>query len=426
MKKFLKSAAILMFGFGVAATFTACHSGSSESTPETPTEQIVEEDALEDDATVTTKTVIIRTIPGATVTYGTQVVVADENGIATLNAPKDATSIVVNIAKNGYTTQNNVTIDLDANGIAKSSVTLRPTADNSATKQETTAVETTNNEGQTVAQGGEDGQGVVVTNDETNQNDNATAAGEQAEASFTIPTGTVIDKSDVADQNQAYSITVVDTETEAQVGSEDVDALTAKKNENVQANPLALSCTPDGIKFATPITIKVKVPGAAGYELDLVDESGVSAQNVKTDPVTGELTAEVSHFSVWDIVLKARLVSSVEVAEEVVGSGTVSANRATTLRYGRIYGFSSTEDSKSITSKFLKSYFGSTKTSLTKTGRYTAAFDGAYTVIQKRYTVTFQSTISNATFQATVWGTPQIKVTPNAQPVTPTHSGGSN
>jgi hypothetical protein len=449
-----------MFGFGVATTFTACHSGEPEQEIYYEAKGADVQNNTEVKNSTTKQIVLAVTPADATVTFvsntgRTVTPTVDSEGNVTIDLLEGETGGTLTISKSGYGSKSIVVAygdgeDTKAYAIqlqkAKSDNEVARTGDTTVDGVKTTVAETANGDGtQTVtattdktvavdqwdANTGEvttteqKSDVLVVTNDNDNQKANA-SADENAEASLIIPTGTVVNTSKVTDQTQGYSITVVNSE-ELENGSEiqDIEDMKVQSETStpIQAAPLALDCTPDGIQFDTPIEVKVKVPGAEGFELGLRDENG-NAENTAKTAADGTLRAKLSHFSVWDIVLNARLIKKVKAQDVTVGEGKLVKGK-NTIEYKRWTGFTTSEKKNTITYKFLQSKFSCAAKQVEKTATYTAQNPGTYQVTQVLYNVTFQSTktVKNVkkTFTAQVYGSPKIHTTQ-----TKVHSGGTN
>ena len=223
-----------------------------------------------------------------------------------------------------------------------------------------------------------------VTNGDANaaENDGVTA-------SFNVAGNPNIDPSTAG---QDYSVTVF-TPAETATAAESLT-----QGATVSEPVLSLDCQPDGAMFDNPITVKVTVPGANAYEIGCVGENGEEPVYTQTG---NELNVQLSHFSVWDIVLKATVVS---VTSETISLPDIEGDASTgSLTYTFDYGYE-TETTHGLIQKYLKKVFGVAKKICSKTVTFTPIPNGTakMKLSQQVKTYTFKS--GNATFTAKVYG----------------------
>ena len=310
MKNLLTKSLALVFGLGVAATFTACHNG--EDAPTTVINNVVIDDA---------RTLIIKSNVAATFTLGTEVYTGTE---ATFTPNATSGTVVVKAIATGYTTKN---------------VKFNFGTDNAYLEYEVELEKTGTAVSQNAAETGaqevnySDGEGVTAALDfATNGASNTNGA-----------------------VTEDYSITVVaPTETEGSVA--DLDA-----KKPVEEPVLALECQPSGATFGDkPVLVKLNVPGSAEYELACENEGEAAASFVQDGD---KLTIGLSHFSVWDIILKATVESVETSTEEQTVTGDASKGA---LSYEVNYGYDET-GADSFIKKYLKKMFGVSKRVIKKT-----------------------------------------------------------
>ena len=217
-----------------------------------------------------------------------------------------------------------------------------------------------------------------------------------------------------------YSITVV-TPTETETSAEELES---KKGQDdaIQEPVLSLDCKPDGADFsAKPVKVKVNVPNSADYEL--------ACTNRETDKAaasfvqTGDnMTIELSHFSLWDIILKATVLN---VDKKTIANTFTGSSKDGSLAYTMNYGFDS-DNSDAIVAKYLKKVFGINKREISKRVTFSKV-DGTaiLNVTQQVKVYTIKS--GNKTFTATVYGKADLNLSieTNTPEEVKTHDGGS-
>ena len=389
MKNFFKNSAILAMGLGMAVVATSCHNESYEGSAENKITADVQ--------TINTLQVNVNQ-PAATVVYGSKVLSGTGNQFVLEGA---ASTGVLKVSKAGYLDQ---TIDID---FGDRSIVVVDVELVSAPTPVTPAVAATTD----------------VTNSDTNKEETKNDEGEVVEATMYTTQSTVSS----GDDTPGYSITVFTPAVSDCEYPEEGSEYSSDEESNGTVAPYALDCQPSGVTFAgAGIPVEIKIPGVTGLELEVVDENGVSANDVN---LTGEkLTANLPHFSVWDIVLKAS-VSSVDSVQVEVASGSLAAGK-NLVSFNERYGFTAPDvKAKSIIFKFLKCVFGTSLTTISKTTSIETPSVGSYKIYQQEFTYTF--ICGNQTFKAKAYGKPTVDVTYTKESeeepiVVPTHGGGTN
>lgn len=255
--------------------------------------------------------------------------------------------------------------------------------------------ESTNKVAQSVAKG------TTVTNDTENQNSTS------IDASIVVPEDVVIS------ENTTDEFSVV-AYTPAETGEQNVNV-----GSDVELPVLALSCTPSGAKFSSPVTLTASTKDAEGCEVVCVNGD----ESVTATATANSVSAEVDHFSVWNFVLKAEVVKMDESVEVKTGSILLAVGK-NTITYTQKYGFEATgAQNGGLISSFLVNQFGKAG-SITKSAEITSDKVGSadYTVKQAVKTYTFKS--GNKTFTAKVYGTVTVTID-STTPDTSGHSGGA-
>jgi hypothetical protein len=368
MKNLIKTLAL---GAVVIASFTACHTREGETTTQ-----------IDNVVRTSTRVLVINTNVSASISFGGQTI----NGTtATFNT--NANTGKVNITATG---KKAVTLDIDFNGgeYLAYDITL-------VSEAPAVAAATAEAEG-----------AAPVSNGDANAADN-----DGVTADFSVAgnsnTGTTGD----------YSITVF-TPTEVETDIEEV-----KKNEQIEEPVLALDCRPDGAVFENPITVNVNIPESDGFDLGCFDENG----NETTSAHTGDkLQIQLTHFSIWDIILKAKLVNdpTVDVVENVY---TADASKGA-IAYTFKFGFDNNAKSPLIV-KYLKKLFGISARDAKKTVTFKKV-EGTAKLTVKQQVTTYNFESGSQKFSVTVYGKVtenlSIEAAPEVVPVIPTHGGGSN
>lgn len=240
------------------------------------------------------------------------------------------------------------------------------------------------------------------------ENDGANKQATGINASITVPANTTVKGS-----TDDFSIVAY---TPAEAGEQNVN-----EGANVALPVLALSCTPSGAVFDKAVTLTASAKDAAGCEVVCVNGNETVNATVEGNSVS----AEVTHFSVWEFMLKARVTKVVENTDELIKSGSVLlANGKSTITYTQKYGFEATGvQNGGLIANFLVNQFGKAG-SISKSVDITSDKVGSanYTVKQAVKTYTFQS--GNRTFTAKVYGAVTV-VIDSTTPNTSGHSGGA-
>ena len=387
MKNLLTKSLALVFGLGVAATFTACHNGE-DAQPTVVTNVSVQE--TDENGNVVGRTLVITANKTATFTLGSET--KSGTNVTFTNAPVKGT-----VSATAGSTTKKVKFNFgDAKDLAYDVIF----------ESEGTAVT------QAAAQAG--------TTTVSNQGANADETGVTAEMDFS---GGVTNAD--ATVTGDYSVTVV-TPTEAETSAEELES---KKGQTdaIQEPVLSLDCKPDGAKFtAKPVKVKVYVPNSADYELACVnsenDDDAADSFVQKGD----SLTIELSHFSLWDIILKATVVN---VEKKTIANTFTGSSKDGSLAYTMNYGFDS-DNSDAIVAKYLKKVFGINKREIRKRVTFSKV-DGTailnVTQQVKVYTIESGRGDHKKTFTATVYGKADLNlsVETNTPEEVKTHDGGS-
>ena len=310
MKNLLTKGLALVFGLGVAATFTACHNGEDAPT------KVINNVVIENQ-----RTLVIHSNVDATFKLGAQT----QTGKDVTFTPNETGTVVVTAAGR---VSKNVEFDFAGGSYLEFEVELESMGTPVA---------------QNVAEAG--------TTEVNNSGDNATETGVTVALDFAT-NGATNTNAAVTD---AYSITVV-TPTEQEGSIADLDA-----KKPVEEPVLALECQPSGADFGDkPVLVKLNVPGSDGYELACENDGEAAAS---FDQNGDNLTIGLSHFSLWDIILKAS-VESVDVTKEVQ-TITGDASKGA-LSYEINYGYED-DGAEAFIKKYLKKMFGVAKRTIKKT-----------------------------------------------------------
>jgi len=378
MKNLLTKSLALVFGLGVAATFTACHNGE-DAQPTVVTNVSVQE--TDENGNVVGRTLVITANKTATFTLGSET----KSGINVTftNAPVKGT-----VSATAGSTTKKVKFNFgDAKDLAYDVIF----------ESEGTAVT------QAAAQAG--------TTTVSNQGANAEETGVTAEMDFS---GGVANAD--ATVTGDYSVTVV-TPTETETSAEELINNTA-----IQEPVLSLNCQPDKANFGNnPVKVKVNVPNSANYEL--------ACANSETDEAPASfvqegdnMTIELKHFSVWDIILKATVV---KVDPKIITKTFTGSSKDGSLAYTMDYGFDS-DNSDPIVAKYLKKVFGMNKREIRKRVTFSKV-DGTATLNVTQHAKVYTIQSRNKTFTATVYGKADLNLSieTNTPEEVKTHDGGS-
>ncbi len=180
-------------------------------------------------------------------------------------------------------------------------------------------------------------------------------------------------------------------------------------------NPYAFDCTPDGSTFTEPVKLTVELPGTAGADISLVNG------NEKIGSLSGTtFTAEMTHFSVWTLVLNFSLT---QLSEEYVTLKEESFTKGqASVAFQENFGYDA--QAQGLIATTLRLLFGSNVTKVDKTYKLNATTDGS--IVIKQSVKTFELT-SGQSFKLTIklYGDVTADITYN-EPEVPSHVGGSN
>jgi len=381
MKNLFKAFAVLTCGAFLTASLTSCHSSREEINE-------VSGQSMKNVVTNTLKVKFNSPLPaGAVIKYGsftytatggeTEVVIdpAAASGTLTLGGTLIAQSVKVN-----FSDRSTLVYEFD---VASSTSAAQETAND------------------------------VVTNGKTVSNDNTNKSNTGVAASFTLAAGTTPNTIGLTNN---YSLVVF---TPAYIPVAKVE----KKDYDYA--PYAVACQPDGATFDKPAKLSVTVEGASE-----IGAEGFQYQNGSDKPATSlsgdNVEAYVTHFSNWNIILKATCIEGPTEGSVQLAAGSLTAGK-NTVSYAENFGFKT--DAKGVLAKWLKCLFGATATTVDKKATIDAKSNGTYTVKQKTFTYKFKAGQKN--FEATVYGEVTWDATytggdenkPSSE--TPSHSGGA-
>ena len=181
------------------------------------------------------------------------------------------------------------------------------------------------------------------------------------------------------------------------------------KDANYMVTPYAISCEPDGVVF-TPekVDIVAFLEKGAGCEVELLDPYTKKAVDatVKSTGDDATLTAQVEHFSIWDIVMKLQ-ITGVEDGEEVILSKELPTGTKD-VSYKEWFGFAFVDKrwtGNNIITRTFKALFGDTETDVNKNFSFAEPLETRmYIELKQKYkTVTLKSGFQN--FKIKIWGT---------------------
>ena len=444
MKKILRAAAVFMVGLSVSAMFTACHSGSSDSTP-SPTPVVVEpgdNGGLVDNEQYYELIAVTNVRPTA-VYYNGQNVTSS----ATITGP-DAngnyvTTYTTNVAIGSNAPVGTLTIDAAGYLSQTSNIVF---GEYSAITCMFEFVKASTTQDLTVDASGVVQGNAVVESDDQDEDGNAVATME-------VPNGTETNNEDgTAGDGTGYSITayVPPTQTDENVEKiiNAIDENTAEADKPTEENPVDLSnpvmavrCTPDGIVFKNnPVTIRLAIPGAkSGFKF-------VCTNNGEETPVSlqdGKAVITVEHFSDWvfDAVTE---ITKVLVEKDGLKAGSYTNRSASNVRVPVSYNKKAgneiitdlskfTADERKLIETFLKVHLGSiTPVLQAKTANITVhGYERADYAIRQTYKdVTYrfvkEGTLQSIDVVVRRYSSVRNYVTRVAVSPTSTHTGGSN
>ncbi len=184
-----------------------------------------------------------------------------------------------------------------------------------------------------------------------------------------------------------------------------------------------LDCQPDGATFPAdqPVVVETTLPGTNGCDvaLESADGSEKPSQEFKNE----KLTAKMTHFSVWNIILNATFASMEESTEDIA-SGSLKAG-SNVVNYNEVSGFETSETSDFLL-KVFSALFKGKKTTVASKVVLTSESDASYRIYQDVKNYVLKS--GSKTMNVKVYGSVHCQVTASTPvvPVEPTHSGGSN
>ncbi|MBR1932887.1 MAG: hypothetical protein IJ841_04285 [Prevotella sp.] len=374
MKKFMKSAAILSLGFGLAMTFTACHNSDGESAPSGI------EYTTANGLPQVSKTLIVNTNVNATIKYGSQ----SSANVKTYTFTGVSDKQTLTVSAPGYVTETFVVNFLDED-TKELNVYLHKPASGSAVAQ---AI----------------GQELTVTNE----------SGEVYNATMTVPAQTAF-----LGDGSPWSIIVFTPQA--------TNSPVLAKGATVSEPVVAISCTPENVTFTDPVTVKLNIPKTEGLKLDVKNgNESLNPANIKRD--ADNLTLLIPHFSEWDIILGATVTNITDEPVEVFKDTREVGNGRVRVSYQRQVGYTMQGEEIPLVTKYLNKMFTGTAHPISATYSFNPPIAGTATIVlsQSKKTVTFES--GEKTFVATIYGavSPKVTIVPNGQPVQPDHSGGSS
>lgn len=238
--------------------------------------------------------------------------------------------------------------------------------------------------------------------------DNATETGVDASIDFNGATNTN------ASATGDYSITVFEPSNST------TDAEDMTQGQSFEEAPLAISCTPSGANFSSPIKVTLDIPGSNGLDINVVN--GDETANVTRDG--NKVIADIPHFSLWDIIIKTKVVK-IETQVEKIAEENVSAKKGF-YSYNMKFGYDCEQaDNSVLIRKLCRSLFGAN--SRTVKSRLTwAPTEGTATVTVNQTVYNYTLKSGDVTFLVTAYGKVASSVVVNPAEETPTHGGGSN
>lgn len=361
----------------VAGTFTACHKGDVEEAP-AQTPQVIEVNvpntlvaqlsaALPSGATLKYNGASATSVSGTTYTF--------ENATSGKNLVLTGTGIIPQTVKVDFPDGRNVIV-----------VNVPVTAISAGTP-----IAPLDGSGKTT--------GATTDND--------SFAGEIS-GTVTIPNNTTVDNT-----TQNLSMTLF-----APASTPIVDV----ENTTYTESPYAIYCTPNGATFNPSIPMSVTIEEAKGALVSLQHENGDAPTKMEFDPKTAVLSAELPHFSIWNVILKVDATVG-ETTSETLTTADVKAG-ANTIKYKENFGFDG--QTTGLVGRTLRNMFGASKFAVDKEYAFNATSDGTVVIKQEKKKVTLKS--GSLIFEATIFGkvSAEFTATGNVTPVVPTHSGGSS
>jgi hypothetical protein len=248
--------------------------------------------------------------------------------------------------------------------------------------------------------------GATVSNGNDNKTDN-----EGVEASFKL------DGATNTGATGDYQITVF-APAEANTSADNI-----AKNQSYSETPLAIDCKPDGAVFSAPIKVALNIPGSAGYDVKV--KSGNEIATIAQDG--DKITADIPHFSVWDVVLNITC-GDVTTTTKEYDAVTADANQGTAsikVDYG--YTADAETTNSVLAKKMLKKLFGTPKQEITKKVSWNKV-EGTATVKASQAVKTYKFVSGQKNLEITVYGkvTTSVSIETTTPEEVKTHGGGSN
>lgn len=245
----------------------------------------------------------------------------------------------------------------------------------------------------------EDAKGKTIGNDEANEK----------------ATGAKVELEVPADLNISGNTTDPFSVTAFKPAPKTIPLESLKVNQKLKASILGLLCKPDGATFDKPLTLSVTMDDLKDLDIEVPDASDVKLNG-------NTLSFQVSHFSIYDILMNGT-IESLTKGEKEVYNNTVLINKGENKVDVSInVGYESDSKIEEV-QQYLTYLFGTPLKKLSKNVVFTAdGFGSANIVIrQAYYDVTFS--YGNIKASARIWAEPACTVTTSAN--TSIHSGGS-
>jgi hypothetical protein len=399
MNKLFNKVAILAFGFGVAMSFTACHSGEGES----ESSEVIKTGTASYD-------LIVKTNVSATVTFDGKSANTTQAGNVYIFTDVNTNGTLV-VSKAGYkggyngkvsfgqTTAKYVAVDLYADPL-------------------------TDGDTPTAAQNGSATSDITLTNGSTNQsvNDNTVVT-------LNVPKEAADPTSGSDDDFSIYLFTPTNTE--------DTEDALANVNDQQELPVLGIACTPDGADWKTQglpeeqwPTVTASLEKSNELNVKIVNSADPSEKLDLVWPNEEQpvVVARIPHFSSWLYTLDVKVV---RVNTETVTVKSVTGTRVTKGRnqisYTRKVGVGEVSDNAVLIKKYVQSIFGenaSFTSKFTFNANMAGVAEGEIVQDKKVYTLvsTNAKTGKSTEFTVTVWG--GVKSNIVVRPAT--HSGGAN
>ena len=404
MRKFFNGAVAFVLAVALSATFASCHRDESGSEP------MVTDVLVNDAPVVFSKTLVVKSNVAATFAYGgvtkgtaTEATFENANAKGTLVVTPDAKA-----AQEGYLPQT-IDVSFGEEDWKQVNVQLYKLSANAAFQTP--------------------GEELRVENDLENQKDNEledenTGLDGNVKAVLVVPA----DAGNTGNTAEPYSITVFKPHTD-----EDKNVLA---NSTIEDAVLALDCRPDGARFTNPVKVNLYIPGSENLNLRVVNRQNRSERINLTRGEENSLTVELTHFSIYDIMMLAKVIS-INRSDSVIydNSFEVSAGRQQ-FYYDRQVGYVADNSAKSLIGQFLDNTFGVPmflQENVPYTFNATVAGTAHVTLSQRVTSYEFESRREDdpnkfTRFSVVVYGAVKSKVelTHPATSDTEIHSGGSN